>query len=406
MPGLLVITYHFPPSAASGAFRLLGFAQHLPAHGVPVAVVYPPTLPWEPSDPRLAARIPLGTTLYPVEYPTQAPKALRWLTPYGIWLWYARAAVIRAVERFRPDAVLTSGPPHCVHLLGRYAQAQGVPWIADFRDPWVTACDVHPPAGLKAMYERFWEQRVFRQADALVVNAPHALSALAALCPHVAHKMHVIANGYDPETFPDVKPARKPGDVVRILHAGELYAGRDPRPILDAVSGIGAGTAPPFRFEFLGRINYEKDADLPAEARKRGVENAILCRGQVPYGEVLREMCEADALLLMDSPGRRIGVPAKLYEYLGAGRPVLATGETDGDLGAVLRASGVPHAIARCDDVVGIREAVSGLVRGIDAGTLAAGPDGMRRRYTRHALAGELAALVDRVATRKRGRRA
>jgi len=160
---------------------------------------------------------------------------------------------------------------------------------------------------------------------------------------------------------------------------------------------------PPFRFEFLGRTEYEQGADLPAEARKRGVESSILCRGQVPYREVLREMCEADALLLMDSPGRKIGVPAKLYEYLGAGRPVLATGEGDGDLAAVLAASGVPHAIAPCNDVGRIRDAVTRLVCGIAAGTLVSGPEEMRRQFTRHALAGKLAALVDRVATRKRG---
>ena len=73
MPGLLIVTYHFPPSAASGAFRLLGFARHLPAHGVPVSVVAPPTLPWEPSDAGLAARVPPGTALYPVPYPSGAP---------------------------------------------------------------------------------------------------------------------------------------------------------------------------------------------------------------------------------------------------------------------------------------------------------------------------------------------
>ena len=76
MPGLLIITYHFPPSSASGTFRMLGFAQHLPAHGVPVSVVAPPKLPWEPFDDNLTARIPLDTVVYPVEYPRDAPKAI------------------------------------------------------------------------------------------------------------------------------------------------------------------------------------------------------------------------------------------------------------------------------------------------------------------------------------------
>src|SRR5262249_32488454 len=190
------------------------------------------------------------------------------------------------------------------------------------------------------------------------VNAPHAEQALAASCPHVARKLHTIPNGYDPETFPSAQPSRPAGHPVRILHAGQLYAGRDPRPILDAVAAIPPNTLPPFRFEFLGRTEYEKGADLPAEARKRGVEPAIVCRGQVSYPAVLRAMCEAALLLLIDSPNRKIGVPAKLYEYLGAGRPILATGEEGGDLAAVLSASGVPYALAPCQDPGLIGEAI------------------------------------------------
>jgi glycosyltransferase involved in cell wall biosynthesis len=402
MPGLLVITYHFPPSAASGSFRILGFARHLPAHGLPMAVVYPPRLPWEPIDPALADRIPPETALYPVEYPSQAPKALRWLAPYGLWLWYARAAVRRAIEEVRPEAILTSGPPQCVHLLGWYAQRFGVPWIADFRDPWVTACDVCPPHGLQAAYEWFWEQRVFRHADALIVNAPNAQSSLAAACPFIAGKLHCIPNGFDPEDFPRPQGPHRPGEVVRLLHAGQLYAGRDPRPILDAVASIPSGAAPPFRFEFLGRTEFEKGADLAAEARSRGVEASVVCRGHVPYRDVLREMCEADALVLLDSPGRKIGVPAKLYEYIGAGRPVLATGEPDGDVALVLKASGLPHALARCGDVPGIRDAIISLTRGVATGSLYGGSEEARAQLTRQALAGKLASLVRSLRPRRR----
>ncbi|MFQ3593276.1 MAG: hypothetical protein SNJ82_08830, partial [Gemmataceae bacterium] len=90
MPGVLLLTYHFPPSAASGTFRLLGFAQHLPRYGYRVSVVAPPTLPWEPADANLMARVPPETKLYPVDYPVGYPKALRWFSPYGVWLWKAR----------------------------------------------------------------------------------------------------------------------------------------------------------------------------------------------------------------------------------------------------------------------------------------------------------------------------
>lgn len=394
MPGVLIITYHFPPSAASGSFRLLGFAQHLPRYGYQVSVVAPPTMPWEPVDASLSARVPPETRIYPVDYPTDIWKGFRWLSPFGVWLWYARSAVTRAIREQKPDVILTSGPPHCVHFLGWDAQRRfRIPWVVDCRDPWVTTSDVTPVRGWKAIRERFWERRVFARADAIVANAPCARQKLAEAIPSIAGKLHSIPNGYDPEIFPPV-PARDPGPV-RILHAGQLYAGRDPRPILDAVAGIEPGSVPAFQMEFFGRTNYSRGADLAQDAVQRGLKDTILCRGQVTYRQSLEEMARADVLLLMDTPHRLIGVPAKLYEYLGAGRPVLATGETNGDLAAILKESGVPFRIAGPNDPAAIRSAIVELVRGIAGGSLPPIQDEARRQFTREALAGRLASLFD-----------
>jgi glycosyltransferase involved in cell wall biosynthesis len=250
------------------------------------------------------------------------------------------------------------------------------------------------------MYEQFWESRVFARADAIVSNAPHARAKLAEALPHWAAKMHVIPNGFDPEIFP-VASARNPGPV-RILHAGQLYVGRDPRPILDAIVGIQSGTVPPFRLEFLGRTQYAPGADLASEAQRRGLNESILCRGQVTYRQTLDEMVAADVLLLMDTPHRQIGVPAKLYEYLGAGRPVLATGEQNGDLAAILKQSGVPFRIARPNDIEAIRSAVVDLVRGVADQTLPPIDHTARQQFTRLALTGKLADLFDTL--RKTGR--
>ena len=82
---LLLITYHFPPSAASGAFRLLGFARHLPTFGWQPLVVAPQSLPWEPTDPRLTDQIPAEAIVRPVPYPAGAPRLLRKLAQSAIW---------------------------------------------------------------------------------------------------------------------------------------------------------------------------------------------------------------------------------------------------------------------------------------------------------------------------------
>ena len=105
--------------------------------------------------------------------------------------------------------------------------------------------------------------------------------------------------------------------------------------------------------------------------------------------------CEADILLLLDSPGRKAGVPAKLYEYLGARRPILALGELDGDLAWVLSESGVPYRIAAPLDPPAIRLAMTELLD--DPATLRHGGQGepIQSRFTRKYLAGELAGLLD-----------
>jgi glycosyltransferase involved in cell wall biosynthesis len=244
-----------------------------------------------------------------------------------------------------------------------------------------------------------------RHADAIVANAPRACALFQSAYPAHAGKIMYLTNGYDPESFPPRPPAHRPASpVVRILHAGELYVGRDPRPLLDAIAGIPAGTVPPFRVEFLGRALYVKGADLPADARQRGVESFVLCRGQVAYQETLAEMCQADILLLMDSPGRKIGVPAKLYEYLGAGRPILATAEPDGDVAAILRESGVACRIVPCADPARIREGIVELVRGVSSGELGAAAPEQRLRFSRQALAGQLAATLDGIRHRRSAR--
>ena len=391
MPRLLIITYYFPPSASAGVFRMLGFARHLPAFGWKTAVVAPPELPWEPNDFALAERVPAETVVYPVAYPRKAPKSLRWLTPYGVWLAPAWRAARRAVREQNPDAVLTSGPPHWVHLLGLDLRRRfGLPWVADFRDPWVTGTFLPDRSRLQRAWQRWCEARVMHRADLVIHNTPASCAPVQAAYRRDAPRMTHLYNGYDPEAFNGTPPYERAGPV-RILHAGQLYMGRDPRPVLDAVASIGPGAAPPFELEFLGRTG----SGLAADARERGVADRVRCGGQVGYREALAKMRNADVLLLLEPPDRDVGVPAKLFEYLGAGRPILAAAGTSPDLAAVLAESGAPHRLVGSTDVPAIRRALLELINGVASGAIAAGPDEARRRFTREAMAGRLAAMLD-----------
>ena len=400
---LLIVSYHFPPSAASGAFRMLGFARHLPKAGWDVVVVAPPSLPWEPVDPGLGAKVPGATAVYPAPYRRGLAQRV---APHSCWLPRALAACRRAIDEHRVDAILTSGPPHQVHLIGlALKRGRSLTWAADFRDPWINDGKPVAARGFRTRCAERAEAAVFRWADVVIANAPRARQVFREAYPAHQEKVVAVPNGYDPETFAVaavVGPVeRSATGAITVVHAGATYAGRDPRPFLDAIGALAAdpGRLPrPLRVRFIGPPP-EASYDLVAEARRRGLGNVVAFTGQVPYAEALREMAASDLLLLMDSPGRLVGVPAKLYEYLGAGRPILALGERDGDLAWVLSESGAAHRLASPTDPAEIASALSELAAETAPGARADGPGGALK-FTRESLARRLAEVLDSAASR------
>jgi glycosyltransferase involved in cell wall biosynthesis len=336
--------------------------------------------------------VPPETVVEHVPYPARFQRFVRRFLPAAAWLPRARRAAGRAALARRPDVVLTSGPPHWGHLIGLSLKRRfGLPWVADFRDPWVHVPLVvgQPPRGLYARWERFWERRVLAGADLVLANAPRAADAFRATFPAEAGKIEVLPNGYDPESFAGLPGPAGQGEL-RLVHAGELYAGRDPRPLLQALRGLQAPAGRPLRVEFVGATSPHFEDDV----RAGGLEGVVQGVGQVGYAQSLRAMTTADVLLLLDTAGRKSGVPAKLYEYLGAGRPVLALADADGDTAAILRQSGTVHRVAPPADADAIRRALGELLAEVAAGPVEPAP--AREQFTRESLAGRLSGLMER----------
>ncbi|MFO0907030.1 MAG: glycosyltransferase [Isosphaeraceae bacterium] len=389
---VLVVTFHFPPSSASGSFRLLGFARHLPRHGWRATVVAPPSLPWEPVDPALKEQVPPETAIYAVPYLTN--RLVRRVFPISGWLPAALGACRQAIREQKPEAILTSGPPQQVHWLGLWLKRQyGLPWVADFRDPWFPAGRTERGRDFASWRVGVQERAVMNAADAVVANAPGACQLLRDAYPQHHAKFVTLPNGYDLEAFAGLEPPARPDDrPLRIVHTGAIYVGRDPRPVFDAVKTLSSTGQADLDLVFFGPPP-EEDLDLDAEGRLRGIDGRVTIAGQVPYARCLREMNAADILLLMDSPGRTVGVPAKLYEYLGTGRPILALGEQGGDLEWVLRQSGVPYRLVRPGDTQGTITALAALSRGVRQG-FNGGAQADSHRFSREAIAGRLAQLL------------
>ncbi len=396
---VLVLTYLFPPSSAAGTHRLLGFSRHLPKYGWRCVVVAPPTLPWEPSDPALLDRLSPETTLYHVPYPSGAAlKPLRKVAPYSVWLPAAWAACRRAIRDHRPAAIFTSGPPHVIHLLGRHIRRRtGLPWLADFRDPWRSAGALEDQSGWLRRWETWAEEAVFQDADCIIANTKGAQEALSRAFPQHAAKMTAITNGYDVENFASIPIPVRDEAAFQILHPGELYVNRDPEPFLKAIRSIcpdDRGNDRSIRVRFVGRSGPGAER-LNGLIHSMGLDEVVASNGQIPYAQSLEEMVRADLLLLLDSPGRRIGVPAKIFEYIGSNRPILALAEPDGDVARILGESGAPHRIAAQHDVQGIAAALKELLSRPRSSRLVDGLQMRTPRFTREALSGSLANLLD-----------
>jgi glycosyltransferase involved in cell wall biosynthesis len=397
---LLILTYHFPPCAAVAVHRMVGLVRHLPASDWRSVVVAPPNPPYEPSDPGLLKSVPAdSTTVISVPFAEGLwGKINRKFAPGLLWNWQAKRACVRAIREHKPDAILTSMPPHSVHEIGLALKKRfGLPWIADFRDPWFVLSSTLT-GGPRDQITARKERETIDAADCVVGISPLYTEGLKKAYSEHAHKILTITNGYEPETFAEtlVPPSR---ERLSILYTGELYFGRDPRAFLDAMRELhGSPDAPKVGFDFLGR--WTDKHDLPTLVKERGLESIVNVGGLVPYRECLRTMMQADILLLIHTPGYTHGLPAKIFEYLGARRPILVLTEHSGDIGWVLKESGVLHRIAPMGNAAAIKQAIAELATAVRNGEpVTAGDKGVS--FTRAAMAQRFAEQLDSIAPRR-----
>ena len=269
--------------------------------------------------------------------------------------WIAPAVMqgIAACRGARPHVLYSSAPPWTGQLVARMlAGALRCPWVADFRDPWSRAPwreDRHQFALTAA---RLLEGAVIRRADRVVFVAQANRDEFAGRYgAAVAGKFVVVPNGCDPDEFARVeRPQPTSDDDFVLLHAGSLYAGRTPEPLLRAVAtAIRRGIVDPGRFKlrFLGTVGLQS-TDLPRLCRELSLEAVVDFVPRVPRSESLRAMMSASALLLLQ-PGHSVSVPGKVYEYLAAGRPILAIAE-EGETADLVRASGIGVSVGPNDE--------------------------------------------------------
>ncbi|MFP5401357.1 MAG: glycosyltransferase [Gammaproteobacteria bacterium] len=367
MKRLLMVAFHFPPLAgSSGIQRTLRFARYLPDNG------------WEPvvltAHPRAYERTS-GDQMQDIAPSLRVVRAQAWDTARHFafggryigalarpdrWLSWKYDAIrqgMRLIRELRPAAIWSTYPIATAHLIGlALHQRSGLPWIADFRDPMAQA---GYPAD-RATWKQFKsiETQAADYAAAMVFTTPGACDEYRQRYPQAAARIHLIENGYDEAPFraivPDAAPL-VPGRLT-LLHSGIVYPSeRDPRPLFDALAELKA-TAPELAARLHVRLRAcAHEAFVNEELARRDIADLVEPLPPIPYREALEEMCRADALLVMQAANCNAQIPAKLYEYFRAGRPLIGLTDPAGDTARTLQAAGV-SAIAPLDDSAAIQE--------------------------------------------------
>jgi hypothetical protein len=220
------------------------------------------------------------------------------------------------------------------------------------------------PGGRRSLFSRI-EAFIARHADAVILNTDSAAQLWVNRYPAYRAKFHVIWNGFDPGQT--LSAAQTPLRSVRtIAHVGELYAGRDPGPILDALVDLVESNRleqDDFQLTLAGPVNDERVSKSSSLARLKELNVLDYRPNQIAQDEARRINMESDGLLLLQ-PQSSVQVPAKLFDYIRIGRPVLAYVQPDSPSELILKKSGIPSRfIYPGENLESIKEKILGFLQ-------------------------------------------
>jgi len=277
------------------------------------------------------------------------------------WFPFALVASLRAISVHRPLCVISTGPPHTSHLIAMVLKRlRHIPWIADLRDPWAWH-------DLPADTPQLWSDRIstklellmIEQADRVVCVAPAVTKTYAEKYPETpAAKWVTISNGFDLDEFRGLG-AVKQAERFTISYVGGFDFQRSPLLLLRAIAElIAEGVIDPQKIavRFVGPCEFANGQPMAAMIQELGLTGIAEVVPLVPRPQALRELLSAHALLLLAGT-QRLSVAAKVYEYLAAGRPILAI-SAEGAAADIIRRAGSGRVVAP-DDLQGAKSAVA-----------------------------------------------
>lgn len=370
MKKVLLVSYQYPPIAGGGVPRPLKMSKYLPHYGWETVVLTVDPQYHVSLDQTLLKQIPEGISVYRAKEwnPYQQLNRLRSSTNHStsgngehaekrkvsmlakmksaifhllkklknvilipddhrFWIPAAVRLGQKAIKEHEIAVIFSTSGPYSSHLVAqKLAKKMGLPWIADFRDPWTQ--NMHRPGiAWRERIEERMERRVMEGATAITTVTQTFANNFLTKYPNI-RRIEVIHNGYDPEDFQHVEEKKRTDRLV-FAYTGIFYQERNPRLFLQAIAElISAGKLhkEEILLRFAGVFDYPGYSDNQDAVRLQGLEDVVEVLGYLPHQESLSLLKSSDVLLLINDTalGSEAYIPGKLYEYIAVQRPILA----------------------------------------------------------------------------------
>ena len=332
---VLFIPYNYPPRGGVAVLRTIKFLKYLPKFGWDPTVLTLKTSRYMMKDLTLGREVPDSVRIYRVRQFGRRFIMLLVKAGLGSWIQFPDkeaswviTAFLRAlgiIKRGKIPIIYTTSPPHSTHLVGYLCkQVTGVKWIADFRDLWCGNPLFVPDEGREKRLHEKLEKKVIVNADFVLANTPQALSYFTKTYPLLAYKFIYLPNGFDPEDFNHIQQ-NKVNNKMTFTYVG-TYGGRRPmnyffqalREFLDETPG----SEQKIEVVFVGAVSVVAQR----LAKELGLDSLIRFKGHLPHKEAIASILESDVLLLFqfEDHGGSTALPSKVFEYMKAGKTILA----------------------------------------------------------------------------------